>query len=221
MKLHYFASIVLMLVIFFFLVAKAGAQDVTVTVDGVAVDVQSVVVNIQTVTEPPVEPPIDPPIEPPIEPPVEPPIDPPANCGAVPPNGVGQSWLSLFQTAFPGPRNKQVVVSIPRNGGYRAVVFQTGNVSDSGAVRNFEAPGSTGSRLIAISECPGKFDGVGVNCKTLVGTYQESIIWSTRNLAGYCNLKQNTTYYWNTKFYNPCTSQYCNTTLRVSNSDYR
>ena len=52
------------------------AQNVTVTVDGLAVEVDSVVVNIQTISEPPVEPPI----EPPIEPPVEPPIDPPSGC---------------------------------------------------------------------------------------------------------------------------------------------
>ena len=161
----------------------ACATNVTVTVDGVAVDVASVVVNIQTVTQPPIEPPIEPPVEPPIEPPVQP----PTSCGAVPPNGVGQSWVSLFQTAFPGPRNKQVVVAIPRNG-YRSVAFNTGNINDSGAVRNFEAAASVGSRVIAISECVGDFE-VAPICKKVVGTYQESIIWSTRNMAGYCNLK--------------------------------
>ena len=216
---HHFSLFLITFLLTLLMLPFFVKAQVTVTVDGKAVDFSTLVVNITTVPEPPVDPPpIDPP---PIDPPPidPPPIDPPVGCGAVPPNGVGQSWTSLFQVAVPGPKNKQVVVTIPPTG-YRAVSFNTGNVSDSGAIRNFEAAASVGARVIAISECVGDFD-VAPICKKVVGTYQESVIWSTRNLAGYCNLKSNTTYYWNTKFANPCTSAYCNTTLRASNSDYR
>ena len=189
------------------------AQNVTVTVDGKAIDnIKGVTIAITTAD--PVDPPIDPP-----DPPIDPPVDPPADCGAFPPNGVGQSWLSLFGVEFPGPKSRQAVVTIPRNG-YRAVAFNTGTAHDTGAVINFEAAASVGQRQIAISRCPGDFD-VESSCKETVGTYQRQVNWRTRAAIGnYCKLDKGTTYYFNTRFLN-CTGQYCNTTLRASNRDYR
>ena len=193
------------------------AQTVTLTVNGKPFPFETMVVNITGDAPEPPEPPI-PPVEPPI-----PPIDPPpTGCGPLPPNGVGQPYVDLFGTAFPGPKNGQHVVTIPRNGGYRALVFTTDDRFDSGAFRNIEAAATPGWRRIAISRCPGRFD-VDPICTVMIGTTQDQVLWSTQPWADtrYCYIEKNTTYYWNTEFLEPCTTRYCNTVLRVSNSDYQ
>ena len=214
MKLHYFASVVLILIIFAFLVAKAGAANLTVTIDGQVVDVQGATIAITTVPEPP---PIDPP---PIDPP---PIDPPPTGCNVTLSGVTQSWYGFWRHQWPGPKSWQITTGIPRNG-YRALRFRTGNIVDSGLFKNFEATSSVGSRLIAISKCAGDFNVAPV-CKRVVSADAGDIFWSTQNWSDprYCYLDPNTTYYWNTTFTNGvdpdtgCKSQHCNTNLRVYN----
>ena len=56
----------------------------------------------------------------------------------------------------------------------------------------------------------------------MIGPNQDQVLWSTQPWADprYCYLDKDTKYYWNTEFDDPCTTQYCNTVLRVSNSDY-
>ena len=209
--LSYAASVIIILLIFMLLVGKAGAASTHVYLDGVEVEFDDVLVRITTPgTEPP-------PVEPPI-PPVEPP---PTDCGQLPPGGVGQPYVDLFGTAFPGPRNGQHIVTIPRNGGYRALVFTTDSRFDSGAFRNIEAAATPGWRRIAISRCPGDFDVEPV-CTVMIGPAQDQVLWSTQPWSDprYCYIEKNTTYYWNAEFLEPCTTQYCNTVLRVSNSDY-
>ena len=186
----------------------------TVTVDGVAVDFATLVVNITTVAEPP-EPPIDPPIDP--EPPIPP--EPPSDCGATPPNGKVESWVSAFNATFPAPKSRQKVVSIPRNGGWYAVVFNTGNFIAKGGLANFEASSTVGSREISISQCKGEFRDVPNECWQWVGASQRAIPWSTTPRNGYCLLEKSTTYYFNVRFNVPCTGTYCNTTVRATNRD--
>jgi hypothetical protein len=147
---------------------------------------------------------------------------PPGECGPIPPNGVGQLYVDLFHTPFPGPKNGQQVVSIPRGvGGYRALGFYTDDRNDSGAFRNIEAAAVPYWRQIAISRCMGDFD-VEPACTVDVGTTQDQVLWSTQPWADprYCYLDKNTKYFWNTRFKEPCTTTYCNTVLRVSNFDY-
>ena len=186
----------------------------TVTVDGVAVDFATLVVNITTVAEPP-EPPIDPP-EPPIDP-----IPPPANCGTQPPNGDIVDWEDryMFQVDWPGPKSRQAVRAVPRNG-YVCAEFTTTNVDAKGAVSNFEASSSEGGRWISLSKCRGEFNDVPDICQKWVGASSRAIPWATYPRNGYCQLEKNTTYCFNVKFDNPCLGTYCNTTLRATNRDY-
>ena len=207
--LSYAASTVIVLVIFMLLISKAGAQDVTVTVDGVAVDVKGVTIAITTTTEPPVEPPI-PPVEPPI-----PPVD-PSVCGTTPPNGQVVSWFSVFGETFPMPKSRQKVVSIPKTGGWLGVRFETRATHDTGAVANFEASGTLGLREMVMSRCPGSF-AVADSCKVVIGPSLEKVNWKTRAAVGnYCKLDKGATYYVNVRFLS-CTGQFCNTTLRAIN----
>ena len=187
----------------------------TVTVDGVAVDFATLVVNITTVAEPP-EPPIDPPIDP--EPPIPP--EPPSDCGTTPPNGKVESWVSAFSVPFPAPKSRQKVISVPRNGGWYAVVFNTGNFIAKGGLSNFEAAATVGSREISISKCPGEFNNVPDECWQWVGASQRVIPWATFPIyGGYCILDKNTKYYFNVRFIDQCNGTYCNTTLRATNRD--
>ena len=155
------------------------------------------------------------------------PVDPPVGCEATLPLGKVVNWAdrAIFGVPFPGPRSMQRVMSIPRHS-YLAIEFNTRDTYDSGVLVNFEASATVGSRWIAISRCKGDFN-VAPLCKKAVGPYADVIQWSTKNWAGYCNLEEDTTYYWNTTFtdgVDPTTSKcktYCNTTNRVWNDDYQ
>ena len=136
-------------------------------------------------------------------------------------------WNQVFRLDWPGPKSEQVTVRVPRTS-YVSLEFNTGQIDDTGKLINIEAAGTEGSRLGAISRCPGDFD-VEPECKFSTHTYAGTgILWATTGAAGYCQLEKDTTYYWNTTFtdgVNPtsteCTGTYCSTTLRVWNSDYQ
>ena len=149
------------------------------------------------------------------------------DCARTLPLGDEVPWLDVFDVAWPGPKSRQVVGTIPRYS-YISLEFYTGQVEDTGAVSNFEATATTGSRLLAISKCPGDFN-VAPECRVFSNAYQEYIYWSTTGVPdpAYCQLEKDTTYYWNTTFTDgvepassECVGTFCLTTLRVSNSDY-
>ena len=136
-------------------------------------------------------------------------------------------WDQVFRLDWPGPKSEQVTVRVPRTS-YVSLEFNTRQVNDTGKLINIEAAGTEGSRLGALSRCPGDFD-VEPECKYLTHTYAGAgILWATTGAAGYCQLEKDTTYYWNTTFtdgVNPssteCLGTYCFTTVRVWNSDYQ
>ena len=197
------------------------ATSTHVFVDGVEIEVDDLVIRITTPgTEPPPEP------EPPV--PEPPPIpEPPVGCNVTLPIGITSSWKGHFGDDFPGPKSRLDTVTIPRNS-YRAVpMIVPYGLHDSGAIRNREGSATEGTRLIAISRCPGDFN-VAPECRIRIHTYEESVLWSTWMGAPYCTLKKGVTYYWNTTFtdgVNPgsttCRGTYCNTVLRVGNNDYQ
>ena len=179
----------------------------------------------ETAVEPPV--PVEPPKPPiPVEPkppvPVEPKPPVPQTCGT--PSltaATNREWTQVFRDAWPQPVSAQKRLYIPTRG-YYSVSFNTGNVSDAGFFTNIEASGTIGYRLGAVSECPGDFN-VQDECQYKWGG-NGGIFWSTNDRAGYCQLKANTTYYWNLTFtdgINPdssrCVGSYCETYFQVSN----
>ena len=135
-------------------------------------------------------------------------------------------WTQIFRLPWPGPQSEQRVVKVPRYS-YISLEFYTGQIEDTGVFYNIEAAGTEGSRLGAISKCPGDFD-VAPECRylshTLIGT---GILWATTGADGYCQLEKDTTYYWSTTFTDgevsgssECVGTYCYTTLRNWNRDY-
>ena len=192
----------------------------TVTIDGKVIDADVV---ITTNTGP-----VTPPVTPPVDPIPDPKPTPPRQCAKTLTQGFTLPWTSNFVTAFPGPKSRQTVRSVPRNG-YLAIKFNTGNVIDSGKLINFEATATPGDRVMSLSKCAGAFAGPS-ECVVRVGTYAESILWTTSGNGDgrYCQLERNTTYYWNITFTDgrdpgssECVGRYCFTTLRVWNFDYR
>lgn len=139
--------------------------------------------------------------------------------------GAEVRWNQIFRSDWPGPRSQYVVVSIPRYS-YISLEFHTGQIEDTGSIINFEATATEGSRLFAISKCPGDFN-VAPECSNVSDAYQQDILWATTGAPGYCQLEKDTTYYWNTTFTDgvdpnstECLGTYCYTTLKASNNDY-
>lgn len=150
-----------------------------------------------------------------------------ADCARTLPLGDETLWFDVFDVAWPGPKSRQAVRNLPRRS-YVSLEFHTGQVEDTGVVSNFEATATSGSRLFAISKCPGDFN-VAPECRNVSDAYQEDIFWATTDAPGpaYCQLEKDTTYYWNTTFTDgvdsdtsECDGTFCLTTLRVWNSDY-
>ncbi|MDH4021141.1 MAG: hypothetical protein OEU84_16230, partial [Xanthomonadales bacterium] len=147
------------------------------------------------------------------------------DCARTLPLGDEYLWFDEFDVAWPGPKSRQIVRNLPRRS-YISLEFFTGQVEDTGAIINFEATATEGSRLFAISKCPGDFN-VAPECRNVSDAYAESIFWATTGAPGYCQLEKDTTYYWNTTFTDgvdpnstECLGTYCLTTLRASNNDY-
>ena len=145
-----------------------------------------------------------------------------SDCSTVTLTGRNITWNGFFKDSWPGPKTEKKRVNIPETG-YLSLRFRTGNVQDTGAVSSIEAAGTHGYRLGAISECKGKFEAPTA-CVWRWGT-SGGIRWSTE--GGDCELKSNTTYYWNMTFtdgVDPSTSRcigtYCETWLIAVNNDY-
>lgn len=133
-----------------------------------------------------------------------------------------RNWNTIFGAVWPAPASRESRVSVP-DFGYYAARFETGDVVDTGAVSTFEASGTAGSRILSISSVAGCFD-VPSECKAEGRT--TGIGWNTTGSGNGCQLKPNTTYYWNITFtdgYTPgsssCLGTFCETYLWVLNSD--
>lgn len=122
----------------------------------------------------------------------------PDNCEPSPLVGTTIDWASFWNgTAFPNPIYSNEYADIPRNG-YMAIEFNTANFVDTGQLSTIEVTGTSGSRLGAISQCPGDFDVVD-ECQHGWGT-GGGILWSTEDYPDSCILQPNTTYYVNITF---------------------
>ena len=129
----------------------------------------------------------------------------------------------MFSTPWPGPSQAQIRVGLPEFG-YYAVEFATGSVVDAGLLSNIEASATHGIRLGAISETAGCFD-VADEYRYVWGR-SGGIVWDLTGENDGCDLKPNTTYYWNMTFtdgINPdlssCSGSYCETYLVPINPD--
>ena len=148
----------------------------------------------------------------------------PSTCNVTLTDRTVKTWFSVFGVSWPGPTYNETRVRIPMFG-YYAVAFNTGDVVDSGALSNFEASGTHGIRLAAISETPGCFDVVD-ECKETWSTRSGIIVWETDGQPGGCPLKPNTSYYWNVTFTDgsdpdssSCIGSFCETFLTVANPE--
>ena len=148
------------------------------------------------------------------------------DCTSTLVDGTEYLWTDVFRLDWPGPKSEQTRIRVPRYS-YTSVEFYTGQVEDTGKFLNIEASAVVGSRLGAISKCPGDFNVVP-ECRFISHTYAgEGIIWATTGADGYCQLEKDTTYYWNITFTDgvertssECVGTFCYTWLRNVNLDY-
>ncbi len=126
-------------------------------------------------------------------------------------------WLEDFP--YPGYDNRKAFMGIKD---YFALEFNTGNIVDDGKILTVETTYTDGVRLGAFSECPGDFD-VAEECRQIWGL-TGSMRWATNGYPGACQLKPNTTYYFNVTFTDgisgstsTCYKTPCVTTIQVSN----
>ncbi len=158
-------------------IATAGTYTFTLTCDDVQAntDSRNVTVTVNTPAPPPG----------------------PDNCPIQPLTGTQATWMELWGIGFPKPgyatRNDIVPFS-----GYRAYEFYTGNIVDNGFVTEVGNTQTSGLRRGSISECPGDFN-VAPECDQVWGI-GGGIGWATDGKAGSCQLKANTTYYFNMTF---------------------
>jgi hypothetical protein len=123
----------------------------------------------------------------------------PTACGSTPLAGSITAWTDFWQHSFPMPTYKNQFYTIPRFG-YSALKFETGSIVDNGKITTIETTQTDGVRTGTISECPGDFTAsVPNSCRYLWGL-GGGINWSTNNKSGACQLKPNTTYYFNITF---------------------
>lgn len=151
-------------------------------------------------------------------------VNDPSVCDVTLESSYFRSWALSFGDAFPGPNFTRIPFAYVPFDGYTAYTFETGDVEDGGFVATFQANGTGGARLISISEVPGCFD-VNPNCKT--GIRDSDLEWDTTGTSETaCQLKKQTTYYWNITFTNgvdPATTRCpgdCYAGLVVNNPDY-
>ena len=180
------------LIALLFICTYAHATEITLTqsqVDAVLAD------NPQSC--PPVDcpDPIDPPPEPPVDP--TPPPEPSQCVDSTDPSTI-QVWESVLYGEFPMPTYQNVTYKKVPQDGYYALAFNTEDVLDSAKFSLLENPATPGMRLAAYSECRGDFD-VAPECQKQFGL-GGGITWSTEGKAGACQLKPNTTYFFNVTF---------------------
>ncbi len=147
----------------------------------------------------------------------------PTNCSAPALSGGNVvAWSSFWGgTEFPLPSFATSYATVPRQG-YLALKFNTGSIVDDAFITSIETTQTDGARFGAFSECPGDFN-VAPECDYVWGL-GGGIHWATDGMSGACQLKPNTTYYFNITFtdgVNPgsttCSSTPCVTKLQVVN----
>ena len=162
----------------------------------------------KTVTPTPI-PPVPTPT--PIPTPIPTPKPTPGTCPSPTIAGYAVDWSRVFGYNWPDPKYRNRYYEIPKNG-YVAIRFRTGNIQARGKLTTIETTTTDGVRLGTISQCRGKFTAPA-ECKHIWGQ-GGGISWSTNGYAGACQLKANTTYYFNIMF-TSCRTQRCLTTLQV------
>ena len=119
------------------------------------------------------------------------------NCDVAPLTGVIKQWSDFWEVNFPGPvfstRNTVILKT-----GYVALEFDTADIVDSGYLESVGNTLTGGTRLGAISECPGDFN-VADACEHSWGLGR-GITWTTDPGIAGCSLKANTKYYFNVTF---------------------
>jgi hypothetical protein len=137
-------------------------------------------------------------------------------CSAAPLSGTVVAWENFWLSNFPAPGYDNRFVTIPKTG-YYALKFKTGNIVDDGKMSTVETTITDGVRLGSFSECPGDFD-VAPECDYVWGI-SGGIRWATNGRTGACQLKPNTTYYFNVTFTDGVsgTTSTCNTNYCVTN----
>ena len=138
------------------------------------------------------------------------------SCSAAPLSGNVKDWKSFWLVDFPAPGYDNRFATIPRTG-YLALKFKTGNLVDDGKMSTIETTITDGVRLGSFSECPGDFD-VAPECDYVWGI-SGGIRWATNGRTGACQLKPNTTYYFNVTFTDGVSgsTSTCNTSTCVTN----
>jgi len=146
---------------------------------------------------------------------------PTTTCTASPLSGVTKSWNGFWGLNFPLPGYANKNATIARSG-YLALKFETGSIVDNGYLATVGNTITSGVRKGSISECPGDFK-VTRACSHVWGI-GGGISWATDGTANVCQLKPNTTYYFNITFtdgFDPksstCTSSNCIATIQHVN----
>ncbi len=146
---------------------------------------------------------------------------PTSTCAVSPLSGVTKTWNGFWGVNFPNPGYANKNATIARSG-YMALKFETGNIVDSGLLVTVGNTITSGVRTGTISECPGDFR-VAKECDHVWGL-GGGISWATESKTGACQLKPNTTYYFNVTFTDgfdsrssTCTSGSCVSTLQHVN----
>jgi hypothetical protein len=122
----------------------------------------------------------------------------PSVCDVTLTNSYFRSWAISFGAAFPGPNFTRIGFAYVPADGFTAYTFNTGDAEDGGYVATFQANGTGGSRKISFSEVPGCFD-VEPNC--VASGRDSDLEWDTTGTSSTaCQLKKQTTYYWNITF---------------------
>lgn len=146
---------------------------------------------------------------------------PKTTCSASPLSGVTKTWNSFWGVNFPQPGYANKNATLARSG-YMALKFETGSIVDSGLLVTVGNTITSGVRTGAISVCPGEFR-VAKECDHVWGL-GGGISWATNGKTGACQLKPNTTYYFNVTFTDgfdsrssTCTTSNCISTLQHVN----
>lgn len=149
----------------------------------------------------------------------------PANCTPPTNSGDTRNWSSVFDASWPAPNGNRRNFEISR-GEYLALRIDTADAvqlgKTAGYIGNAVVTGSSGTRLIQVSKCPGDFStAVGKGCR-IEATFSRSLNWviGTDGANYTCDLEPNETYYINVIFgsiLNPlsttCSTRNCFTSI--------
>ena len=137
--------------------------------------------------------------------------------------GTTWAWSDFWGVEFPLPTYDNKLVDVYRFG-YDAFEFNTGSVVDNGLLVTVGVTFTQGTRLGAITKCPGDFNAPP-ECQHSWGI-GGGIEWATDGLEGACQLEPDTTYYLNITFTDgfdktesSCEKSPCYTKVQAVNRD--